>query len=243
MSAADAGLRARLRLSPVIPVYAPAGVEEAVQVAGALVRGGLAVVEVVLRSAVALDALRAIVAEVPGAVVAAGTVLDPAQLEQARRAGAAFAVSPGATPRLLDAAREGVLPLLPGVATASDLMRGLEAGLDTFKLFPAEAIGGVGLLQAFAGPFPGVRFCPTGGITPRRAPDYLALPNVLCIGGSWLTPRGLLGARDWDGLEALAAEAARLARGGAAAPAAIGGARAAAAQSSRGQALASSVSR
>ncbi len=241
MSAADAGLRARLRLSPVIPVYSPGGVDEAVQVAGALVRGGLAVVEVTLRSAIALDALRAIVDAVPGAVVAAGTVLEPAQLEAARAAGAAFAVSPGATPRLLDAAREGALPLLPGVATASDLMRGLEAGLDTFKLFPAEAIGGLELLKAFAGPFPGVRFCPTGGITPRRAADYLAQPNVLCIGGSWLTPRALLAAHDWDALEALAAESARLARGGV--PAGAGARATGQAQSSRGQVLASSVSR
>lgn len=204
MSAADSPLRGLLRLAPVIPVYTPAGAAEAVQVARALQRGGLPVVEVTLRTPAALDAIRAIATEVPDMVVAAGTVLDAAQLAAARQAGARFAVSPGATPRLLAAARDAGLPLLPGVATASELMAATESGIDTFKFFPAVPAGGVAMLQALAGPFPAARFCPTGGITPASAPDFLAQPNVLCIGGSWLTPKGLLAAADWAAIEHLA---------------------------------------
>lgn len=210
MSAAESPLRGFLRLAPVIPVYTPAGAAEAVQVARALQRGGLAVIEVTLRTPAALDAIRAIAAEVPDMTVAAGTVLDAAQLAAARQAGARFAVSPGATPRLLAAARAEGLPLLPGVATASELMAGLEAGLDTFKFFPAVPAGGVPMLQALAGPFPQARFCPTGGITPASALGFLAQSNVLCIGGSWLTPKNRLVAADWPAIEHLARATAAL---------------------------------
>ena len=210
MSVADSPLRTLLRHAPVIPVYTPASVEEAVQVAQALVRGGLPVIEVTLRTPAALDAIRAIARDVPGAIVGAGTVLDAAQVDAVRAAGAAFGVSPGATPRLLAAITANELPFLPGIATASELMQGLEAGLDTFKFFPAVPAGGVAMLSSFAGPFPQVRFCPTGGITPASAPEFLAQPNVLCIGGSWLTPKGLLAQKDWSAIEHLARATAAL---------------------------------
>ena len=203
-------LRAVLRRAPVIPVYAPASVGEAVHVARALVGGGLPVIEVTLRTPSALDALREIAAAVPDAIVGAGTVLDAAQFDAAVRAGAKFIVSPGATPALLAAAATRAVPFLPGVQTASELMAGLEAGLDTFKFFPAVPAGGIEMLQAFAGPFADVRFCPTGGISPATAPDFLGLPNVLCIGGSWLTPPGLLAAGDWGAIEHLARATATL---------------------------------
>ena len=210
MSVADSPLRTLLRHAPVIPVYTPASVEEAVQVAQALVRGGLPVIEVTLRTPAALDAIRAIARDVPGAIVGAGTVLDAAQVDAVRAAGAAFGVSPGATPRLLAAIKANGLPFLPGIATASELMQGLEAGLDTFKFFPAVPAGGVAMLSSFAGPFPQVKFCPTGGIAPASAPEFLAQPNVLCIGGSWLTPKGLLAQKDWSAIEHLARATAAL---------------------------------
>lgn len=210
MSDAESPIRALLRHAPVIPVYTPGSVEEAVQVASALVRGGLPVIEVTLRTPAALDAVRAIARDVPGAIVGAGTVLDAVQVEAVRAAGAAFAVSPGATPRLLAAIKANGLPFLPGIATASELMAGLEAGLDTFKFFPAVPAGGVAMLSSFAGPFPQVTFCPTGGISPATAPDFLAQPNVICIGGSWLTPKGLLEQRDWAAIEHLALATAML---------------------------------
>jgi 2-dehydro-3-deoxyphosphogluconate aldolase/(4S)-4-hydroxy-2-oxoglutarate aldolase len=204
MSGAESAMRQLLRRAPVIPVYTPATVEEAVQVANALVRGGLPVVEVTLRTPVALAAMRAMIERVPGIVVGAGTVLGADQLEAVQSAGAAFAVSPGATPALLAAAVERGLPFLPGVATASELMQAMEAGLDCLKFFPALQAGGPAMLQAWTGPFPQLRFCPTGGITADTAADYLRLPNVSCVGGSWLTPRSLLDAADWAGVEALA---------------------------------------
>jgi 2-dehydro-3-deoxyphosphogluconate aldolase/(4S)-4-hydroxy-2-oxoglutarate aldolase len=204
MSGAESAMRQLLRRAPVIPVYTPATVEEAVQVANALVRGGLPVVEVTLRTPVALAAMRAMIERVPGIVVGAGTVLGADQLEAVQSAGAAFAVSPGATPALLAAAVERGLPFLPGVATASELMQAMEAGLDCLKFFPALQAGGPAMLQAWTGPFPQLRFCPTGGITADTAADYLRLPNVSCVGGSWLTPRSLLDTADWTGVEALA---------------------------------------
>jgi len=204
MSGAESTMRQLLRRAPVIPVYTPSAVDEAVQVANALVRGGLPVVEVTLRTPVALAAIRAMIEHVPGAVVGAGTVLDADQLEAVHSAGAAFAVSPGATPSLLAAAVARGMPLLPGVATASELMQAMQAGLDCLKFFPAAQAGGPAMLQAWGGPFPGLQFCPTGGITPDTAADYLRLPNVSCVGGSWLTPRSLLEAGDWAGVEALA---------------------------------------
>lgn len=205
-------MRAMLQRAPVIPVYTPANVEEAVQVARALVRGGLPLIEVTLRTPVALAALRAMVDAEPGAIVGAGTVLTATQLKEARAAGAAFAVSPGATPALLQAAVDEGLPFLPGIATASDLMRGLEHGLDCFKFFPAAQAGGPAMLQSLGGPFPQVVFCPTGGIGVDTAPDYLRLPNVRCVGGSWLTPKALLASGDWHEVEFLARAAAALKR-------------------------------
>lgn len=211
MSGADPRVRAVLKLAPVIPVFTPDDVDDAVQVAQALFRGGLPVIEVTLRTPRAMDAIRAMVEAVPDAVVGAGTVLTPAQMEAARAAGARFAVSPGATPTLYAAARDADLPYLPGVATGSELILGLEHGLDTFKFFPAVQAGGAALLAAWHGPFADVRFCPTGGISAQTAAQFLHLPNVLCVGGSWLTTAALLQTRDWSAIERLAREASVLA--------------------------------
>ncbi|MFI8693135.1 MULTISPECIES: bifunctional 4-hydroxy-2-oxoglutarate aldolase/2-dehydro-3-deoxy-phosphogluconate aldolase [Gammaproteobacteria] len=210
MSGADPRVRAVLKLAPVIPVYTPESVDEAVQVAQALFNGGLPVIEVTLRTGVAMDAIQAMIEAVPDAVVGAGTVLSAAQMEKVKAIGGRFAVAPGATERLYAAARDTDLPFLPGVATSSELMRGLEHGLDTFKFFPAVQAGGIGMLQAWNGPFGDVRFCPTGGISAQTARDFLHLPNVLCVGGSWLTTRALLQARDWAGIEQLARASAAL---------------------------------
>ncbi len=210
MSGADPRVRAVLKLAPVIPVFTPDNVDDAVQVAQALFNGGLPVIEVTLRTPVAMDAIKAMVEAVPDAVVGAGTVLTPAQMEKVKAVGGRFAVSPGATDTLYAAARDTDLPFLPGVATSSELMRGLEQGLDTFKFFPAVQAGGVGMLSAWNGPFGDVRFCPTGGISAQTASQFLHLPNVMCVGGSWLTTRELLQARDWAGIEALARAAAVL---------------------------------
>ncbi len=202
-------LEAILRRGPVIPVVTIDDAALAPPLARALLSGGIEVIEVTLRTPAALDAIRAIRAEVPEILVGAGTVTTPAQLAQAEAAGAAFAVSPGVTPRLLDAARFADVPLLPGVATPGDVLLLVERGLGLAKLFPAELVGGVALLRALFGPFPEVRFCPTGGIDAGNAPAYLALPNVLCVGGSWLAPAEAIAARDWPRIEALA----RAARG------------------------------
>ena len=210
MSGADPRVRAVLKLAPVIPVFTPDNIDDAVQVAHALFRGGLPVIEVTLRTPSAMEAIKAMVEAVPDAVVGAGTVLDAKQLEQLKAAGGRFAVSPGATDRLYAAARDADLPFLPGVATSSELMRGLEYGLDTFKFFPAVQAGGAAMLSAWNGPFGDVRFCPTGGISAQTASQFLHLPNVLCVGGSWLTTRELLQARDWAGIEQLARGAAVL---------------------------------
>ncbi|MBD9536134.1 bifunctional 4-hydroxy-2-oxoglutarate aldolase/2-dehydro-3-deoxy-phosphogluconate aldolase [Stenotrophomonas sp. STM01] len=210
MSGADPRVRAVLKLAPVIPVFTPEDVDDAVQVTHALFRGGLPVIEVTLRTSIALDAIKAMVEAVPDAVVGAGTVLTAAQMEQVKAVGGRFAVSPGATDRLYAAARDTDLPLLPGVATSSELMRGLEQGLDTFKFFPAVQAGGAAMLSAWNGPFGDVRFCPTGGISAQTAAQFLHLPNVLCVGGSWLTTRELLQARDWAGIEQLARQASVL---------------------------------
>ena len=204
MSDSEARLDRILQTAPVIPVYSPDTVDNAIEVARALVRGGLRVIEVTLRNAIAMDALRAIATHVPDAIVGAGTVLTKNQLDEACAAGAKFLVSPGFTPDLLTAAETTDVPLLPGIATASELMLGLSAGLRRFKFFPAAPAGGTAMLRAFAGPFPQVRFCPTGGITPATAPDYLELPNVICIGGSWLTPADAIANRDWSRIEQLA---------------------------------------
>ena len=197
-------------LAPVVPVVVIDDVADAVPLAGALVRGGLPAIEVTLRTPAALEAIERIAAEVPGAVVGAGTVTVTRQVTEAFAAGARFLVSPGATPTLLDALQDGGMPFLAGTATASDVVALLERGIDHAKFFPAEAMGGVRTLRAFGGPFPQMRFCPTGGIDPANARDYLALFNVACIGGSWMVPRDAIAVGDWDTVEALAAEAAAL---------------------------------
>ena len=205
----DDPLDSILRRAPIIPVFSPDAADTAIDVAKALVRGGLPVIEVTLRSDVALAALRAIAEHVPEAIVGAGTVLRAEQIDTARDAGAQFLVSPGVTEKLLAAASNQPVPLLPGIATASELMLGLAAGLRCFKFFPAASAGGPAMLRAFAGPFPHVWFCPTGGITPASAVDYLSLPNVICVGGSWLTPANAIATRDWSRIEALARAASR----------------------------------
>jgi 2-dehydro-3-deoxyphosphogluconate aldolase/(4S)-4-hydroxy-2-oxoglutarate aldolase len=198
-------------LAPVIPVLVIDRADTARALAQALVSGGLPALEVTLRTPAALDAIRQM-ASVPGGVVGAGTLLTPGDVAAAKAAGALFGVSPGATDRLIDAAEEIGLPLLPGAATASEAMALLERGYTVQKFFPAEAAGGAKALKAIGAPIPQVRFCPTGGVTLANAPDYLGLPNVLCVGGSWVAPKELVDAGDWDAIEALAAEAAGLAR-------------------------------
>lgn len=200
-----------LDLAPVVPVVAVHRLEDAVPLARALVAGGLPVIELTLRTPVALEAIRAIADQVPEIALGAGTVVTPDQAKRAQDAGARFLVSPGCTPRLLDAMAATGLPFLPGTATVSEVMGVLEAGFTEMKLFPAQASGGTAFLQAVAGPLPAVRFCPTGGITPETAPDYLGLPNVGCVGGSWLTPADALARQDWDCVTGLAAAAAALA--------------------------------
>jgi 2-dehydro-3-deoxyphosphogluconate aldolase/(4S)-4-hydroxy-2-oxoglutarate aldolase len=195
-----------MRTAPVIPVLVIDDAHHARELAGALVAGGLRVLEVTQRTPAAIDAIRRMKL-VPGAIVGAGTVTNPAQLEEARAAGAEFIVSPGLTDTLAHAAIAAGVPFLPGVATAGDLMRGLDHGLTHFKFFPAEAAGGIKALKALAAPFWQCRFCPTGGITAESAPDWLALEPVLCVGGSWIVPRGA----DLAQVEALAREAAALA--------------------------------
>jgi len=190
-------------LAPVIPVVVIESLQDAVPLASALVRGGLPAIEVTLRTPAALGAIERIAAEVEGAVVGAGTITTAAQAEAAVAAGARFLVSPGATPTLLDALQASGVPFLPGTATASDIVALLEREITYAKLFPAQVVGGVGALKAFAGPFPQMRFCPTGGINLANAPDYLAQPNVACVGGSWMTK---------GDVETLAREAAGLSR-------------------------------
>ena len=199
-----------MRLAPVIPVVVIHDLKSAVPMARALVAGGTPAIEVTLRTPVALDAIRAIAAEVEGATIGVGTVLSATDLHAARQAGARFAVSPGMSPYLIDAAEDSPLPLLPGAATASEAMSLLERGYRHLKFFPAVPAGGAKLLGAWASPLPQIRFCPTGGINLVNAVDFLALPNVLCVGGSWLTPADKLAAGDWAGIELLAREATAL---------------------------------
>ncbi|SFW68155.1 bifunctional 4-hydroxy-2-oxoglutarate aldolase/2-dehydro-3-deoxy-phosphogluconate aldolase [Luteibacter sp. UNCMF366Tsu5.1] len=199
-----------LRLAPVVPVVIIEDASKAVGMARALVAGGIPAIEVTLRTPAALDAVRAIAAEVEGAVVGVGTVLNARDLENALKAGATFAVSPGSSPRLLDAADDSELPLLPGAATSSEAMELLERGYRFQKFFPAVPAGGSKLLGAWASPLPQIRFCPTGGISLANAPEFLGLANVVCVGGSWLTPADKLASSDWAGIEALAREAAQL---------------------------------
>ena len=206
------GLEPILCSTPVIPVLSIDDPALAVPIAMALVKGGLHVLEVTLRTPAALEAMTAIAAAIPDAIVGVGTVLDPAAYEAAVRAGARFAVSPGITPRILDAAAEHSAPLLPGVATASEAMALIERGYRFAKFFPAEPCGGASWLAAIAAPLPQLRFCPTGGITLDSAPRYLALSNVVCVGGSWMAPKAALVAGDWAGITKAATAAAALAR-------------------------------
>lgn len=196
--------------APVLPVLAITRLDDAVPLARALVEGGLPVLEVTLRTAAALAAIRLIREQVPEACVGAGTVLGADDLAAVEAAGAQFAISPGASEALYVAARAGWIPFLPGIATATELMRGLEHGYRRFKFFPAESNGGVAALRAFAGPFPQVRFCPTGGIDAGKAPAYLAQPNVITVGGSWMVPADAVAARDWARISTLASHAAAL---------------------------------
>ncbi|MGC1429541.1 MAG: bifunctional 4-hydroxy-2-oxoglutarate aldolase/2-dehydro-3-deoxy-phosphogluconate aldolase [Albidovulum sp.] len=196
-------------LAPVVPVLVIDAVTDAAPLARALVAGGLPALEVTLRTPAALDAIRAM-AEVPGGVVGAGTLLTPADVKAAKTAGAKFGVSPGATERLLAACEDEGLPLLPGAATASEVMWLLEQGYSVQKFFPAEASGGAPALAAIGAPIPQVRFCPTGGVSPGNVRDYLKLANVLCVGGSWVAPKAMVAAKDWFGIEALARTACAL---------------------------------
>ena len=196
-----------LSTGPVVPVIVVNQPEHAVPMAKALVAGGIRVLEVTLRTPVVMDALRAIIREVPEAIVGAGTVINTQQLKEVTDAGAQFVISPGLTESLLRAATEGPVPLIPGISTVSELMMGMDHGLREFKFFPAEANGGVRALSALAGPFPQVRFCPTGGISPANYRDYLALKSVLCIGGSWLVPDDALQQGDWARITQLARDA------------------------------------
>jgi 2-dehydro-3-deoxyphosphogluconate aldolase / (4S)-4-hydroxy-2-oxoglutarate aldolase len=196
-----------LKLAPVVPVLIIEQEVDAVPLAKALVAGGLKALEVTLRTPAALECIRRIAGEVEGAVVGAGTITSAAQRQAAFEAGARFGVSPG----LIEGESfEGDLPLLPGVATATELMWGLRAGYSLFKLFPANIVGGVGALKAFSSPFPQARFCPTGGVDLKNAPEYLAQPNVICVGGSWVAPKDLVKAGDWEGITRLSREAAGL---------------------------------
>jgi len=203
-----------LDLAPVVPVVVVDDLADAVPLARALVAGGLPAIEVTLRTPVALDAIRAIAAEVPDAVVGAGTVVTAEQVAEVVAAGARFLVSPGWTDALLEAMRGSGVPFLPGVSTTSEVVALLERGVREMKFFPAEAAGGTAYLKALAAPLPQARFCPTGGITPASAPEYLALPNVGCVGGSWMLPKDAIAGRDWARVEALAREAAALSAGG-----------------------------
>lgn len=198
-------------LAPVIPVIVIKDPARAEGLARALVAGGLSVLEVTLRSEAALDAIRAM-AGVEGGQVGAGTVLTPDDAKRAKEAGAKFAVSPGLTDRLIDTCQEIELPLLPGAVTASEIMRAADAGYDMLKFFPAEAVGGAPALKSLAGPLPRVSFCPTGGVTPQNAPDYLALPNVVCVGGSWIATDADTGAGNWSAIQERASIAASLSR-------------------------------
>ena len=209
---AAAAARAICQTAPVIPVLVIHDLAHARPLAEALVAGGLPCLEVTLRTDCALAAIEAMAA-VPGAKPGVGTLRTPADVVSALNAGATFGVSPGATDPLLEAAEAADLPLLPGAATASEAMRLLERGYKTQKFFPAEAVGGAPALKSLAGPLPDITFCPTGGVSPRNAAQYLALPNTVCVGGSWVAPQGAMERGEWQTIEALARDAAALATG------------------------------
>ena len=198
------------KAATVIPVLTIERLEDAVPLAKALVAGGVRVLEVTLRTPVAIEAARAMISEVPDAIVGIGTILNPADLARAKALGAHFGISPGGTPDLLKAAADGDLPFAPGIATASELMAALAHGLDIVKFFPAEPSGGIKALRALAGPFPNVRVCPTGGIGEANAAAWLAEPNVLAVGGSWLCPAADIKSGNWAGISAMCARAMKL---------------------------------
>ena len=202
-----------VRVAPVVPVMVVDRIEDAVPLAWALYNGGLKVLEITLRTPCALDAITAMVEALPDdAVIGAGTIITPADLEKAVKAGSTFLVSPGTTPALIEAAKASPVPLLAGVATPTEAMNLYVQGFTHQKFFPAEAAGGVPMLKSIGGPLPQITFCPTGGIDLAKAPSYLALPNVQCVGGTWMAPKELMKAGRWDEIERLAREAASLPR-------------------------------
>ncbi|MFP6049888.1 bifunctional 4-hydroxy-2-oxoglutarate aldolase/2-dehydro-3-deoxy-phosphogluconate aldolase [Helicobacter pylori] len=187
-----------LQISPIVPVVVVEDIKDAVPLAQSLIEGGIPIIEVTLRSSCALEAIELIAKNVPKMRVGAGTILNPTQLEQAQNRGAEFLISPGLTIKLLEHAKKKDMPLIPGVSSSSEVMQALELGYNALKFFPAEYCGGVKLLNAFNGPFKGVKFCPTGGISADNMRSYLNLENVLCVGGSWLTPKDLIQNKEWD---------------------------------------------
>ncbi len=187
-----------LQISPIVPVVVIEDIKDAVPLAQSLIEGGIPIIEVTLRSSCALEAIELIAKNVPKMRVGAGTILNPTQLEQAQNRGAEFLISPGLTIKLLEHAKKKDMPLIPGVSSSSEVMQALELGYNALKFFPAEYCGGVKLLNAFNGPFKGVKFCPTGGISADNMRSYLNLENVLCVGGSWLTPKDLIQNKEWD---------------------------------------------
>jgi len=205
-----ASIKEIMNTSPVVPVMVINKLEHAVPLAEALVKGGLKVLEITLRTPVAIDAIKRIKAEVPGAIVGAGTVINLETLRLAIDAGSEFLVSPGVTESLLDAALKTGVPILPGVISPSEVMRLLEKGVTEMKFFPAEAAGGMPMLKSIGGPLPQATFCPTGGISPSNAAEYLALSNVACVGGSWMAPADLVDAEDWTEITRRAIEAANI---------------------------------
>ncbi|GAA6826049.1 ketohydroxyglutarate aldolase [Helicobacter pylori] len=187
-----------LQISPIVPVVVIENIKDAVPLVQSLIEGGIQIIEVTLRSSCALEAIELIAKNVPKMRVGAGTILNPTQLEQAQNRGAEFLISPGLTIKLLEHAKKKDMPLIPGVSSSSEVMQALELGYSALKFFPAEYCGGVKLLNAFNGPFKGVKFCPTGGISADNMHSYLNLENVLCVGGSWLTPKNLIQNKEWD---------------------------------------------
>lgn len=202
-----------LQVAPVVPVMVVERLEDAVPLARALYNGGLKVLEITLRTPVALEAITAMVEALPDdAVIGAGTIVTPEDLQKAVDAGSTFLVSPGTTPALVEAAKASSVPLLPGIATPSEAMNLLTQGFKHLKFFPAESAGGVSMVKSIGGPLPQITFCPTGGINLAKAPEYLALPNVACVGGTWMAPKNLIAEQRWDEIEKLAREAAQLQR-------------------------------
>ena len=198
---------------PVIPVLKIEDAAHAVPLARALAAGGLPMIEITLRTPAALEAIRRVAGEVEAAVVGAGTILNARQFEEAEKAGSTFIVSPGLTKELVQANEASAVPLLPGTITPGEIMAALEAGIDFLKFFPAEQAGGAAFLKALSSPIAGAKFCPTGGVSAKNAMDYLSLPNVICVGGSWVAPDAMVQGGDWAGIEALAREASRLGKG------------------------------